>query len=113
MAVTREQLEAHLDKVQARVRDPRAGLFGPGSLVWNINREQSIFLAGGRAALLQEAHPYVAHGVDQHSLTRSDPQGRFERTFRNVYAMVFGDLESALKSARRVHTIHERIRGQI
>ena len=113
MAVTREQLEVHLDRIRARVKDPRHGLFGPESHVWAINRQQAMFVAGGRAALLQNAHPFVAQGVDQHSLTREDPQGRFKRTFKNVYAMVFGDLDHALKAARRVHTIHERIRGQM
>lgn len=113
MAVTRDQLEAHLERVCASVKDPRHGLFGPRSMVWSINREQMMFLAGGRAALLQEAHPFVAQGVQQHSLTRTDPQGRFKRTFQNVYAMVFGDLDHALKAARRVHAIHERIRGHM
>jgi uncharacterized protein (DUF2236 family) len=113
MAVTREQLELQLSRLRARVKDPRHGLFGPHSMVWRVNREQLMFMAGGRAALLQEAHPFVAHGVDQHSLTRSDPAGRFARTFRNVYAMVFGDLESALGAARRVHSIHTHIHGEI
>lgn len=113
MTVTRSQLEEHLERLSARVVDPRAGLFGPRSLVWTVNREQMMFLAGGRAALLQEAHPFVAQGIEQYSLTRTDPQGRFKRTFKQVYAMLFGDLESALTAARRVHTIHERIRGTI
>ena len=39
--------------------------------------------------------------VEQHSATRTDPAGRFLRTFENVYPMIFGDLESALRSARR------------
>jgi uncharacterized protein (DUF2236 family) len=111
MTVTRAELEEHLERIRARVVEPRAGLFGPRSLVWKVNREQMMFLAAGRAALLQEAHPFVAHGVDQHSLTRADPQGRFKRTFKHVYAMVYGDLDSALIAARRVHAIHERIRG--
>jgi uncharacterized protein (DUF2236 family) len=113
MTVSREQLEAHLDKVRARVRDPREGVYGPSSMVWRINREQLLFLAGTRAALLQEAHPFVAHGVDQHSQAKNDPLGRFERTFKHVHAMLFGDLESAITSARRVHAFHQKIRGTI
>ena len=82
-------------------------------MVWRINREQLLFLAGTRAALLQEAHPFVAHGVDQHSQAKNDPLGRFERTFKHVHAMLFGDLESAITSARRVHAFHQKIRGTI
>lgn len=82
-------------------------------MIWRINREQLLFLSGARAVLLQEAHPFVAHGVDQHSLTKRDPIGRFVRTFKHVHAMVFGDLDSAVASARRVHKYHSTIRGEI
>lgn len=113
MTVTREDLELHLAKLVARSRDPRAGLYGPGSLSWEVNRESVIMLGGGAAALLQLAHPFVAHAVDQHSKTRTDPVGRFSRTFGHVFAMVFGDLDHALDSARRVHDVHVKIRGRI
>jgi len=113
VTVTRDDLERHLARVAARTRDRRAGLYGPGSLSWEINRESVIMLGGGAAALLQLAHPFVAHAVDQHSLTRRDPVGRFVRTFGHVFAMVFGDLDHALESARRVHQVHVKIRGRI
>ena len=113
MTVTREDLERHLDKLRAKVGDPRAGLYGPGPISWEVNREAVIMLGGGAAALLQLAHPFVAHAVDQHSQTRADPLGRFRRTFENVFAMVFGELARALASARRVHDVHTRIRGRI
>ncbi|MFN7951339.1 MAG: oxygenase MpaB family protein [bacterium] len=111
--VGRRDLEATLAELRSRVSDPRAGLFGPSSMMWEIGRESACFLGGGRAALLQLAHPYVAHGVDQHSKTRTDPFGRFQRTFANVFDMIYGDLDSALESARRVHQIHARIHGPI
>lgn len=113
MTVTRQDLESCIDKVRARTVDPRHGLFGPSSLVWRINREQLLFLAGARAVLLQEAHPFVAHAIDQHSKTKSDPMGRFARTFKHVHAIVFGDLDSAISSARRVHAYHTTIHGSI
>ena len=65
---------------------------------WKIGREAITFLGGGRAALLQLAHPYVAHGVDQHSETRTDPIGRFNRTFLHVFNMIFGSQADALES---------------
>ncbi len=113
MTVTREDLERHLSKLTDRVHDPRAGIYGPKSMSWEINRESVIMLGGGCAALMQLAHPFVAHAVDQHSATRSDPVGRFSRTFTHVFAMVFGDLEHALSAARRVHDVHVKIRGRI
>lgn len=111
MTVSERDLEERIAEVKRQVRDPRVGLYGPGSMSWRINREAAIMLGGGRAALLQLAHPFVAYGVDQHSATRNDPIGRFRRTFENVFAMVFGDLDSAVDHARRVHAVHTRIRG--
>jgi uncharacterized protein (DUF2236 family) len=109
--VTREALEARLARLRAEVRDPRAGIFGPDSQVWRVNKEAIVFVGAGRAALLQLAHPSVAWAIEQHSGTRNDPVGRFQRTFLHVFRMVYGDLDTALRSARAVHALHERIRG--
>jgi uncharacterized protein (DUF2236 family) len=110
-AVDRSDLERALARLRATVDDPRGGIFGPSSRVWAINREAVIFLGGGRAALLQLAHPFVAQAVADHSRTREDMLGRFLRTFEHVFAMVWGDLDDAAASARRVHAIHAHIRG--
>lgn len=109
--VSRAQLEASLAGLCTQVDDPRAGILGPRSLAWRLGGDLAIFAGGGRAALLQLAHPMVAHAIDHHSRTRADIAGRFQRTFRHVFAMVFGELDDALAAARRVHTIHARIHG--
>jgi uncharacterized protein (DUF2236 family) len=111
--VTREEHEAALADLARSVRDPHEGILGPRSIAWRLGGDLAVFLGGGRAALLQLAHPMVAYAVDQHSRTRADVVGRFQRTFRNVFAMVFGELDDALAAARRVHTIHTRIHGTI
>jgi uncharacterized protein (DUF2236 family) len=104
--VSRAQLEASLAALSAEVAEPRAGLHGPGSPSWQLERDAAIFLGGGRAALLQLAHPFVAYGVHEHSRTRDDVVGRFRRTFTHVFAMAFGPLDDAVTSARRVHALH-------
>src|SRR5205823_1498464 len=95
------------------VPDPREGILGPRSIAWRLGGDLAVFLGGGRAALLQLAHPAVAYAVDQHSRARADVVGRFQRTFRNVFAMVFGPLDEAFAAARRVHQIHTRVHGVI
>jgi uncharacterized protein (DUF2236 family) len=110
--ITRDHLEESLALIRA-MRTDEGGIHGPTSKAWELQRESVIFIGGGRAALLQLAHPFVAHGVDQHSKTRTDVAGRFQRTFANVFAMTFGDLRSAFRSARRVHNVHTRIKGVI
>lgn len=113
MIVTRADLERHIARARAEIADPARGIYGPGSVSWRVDREAALFLGGGKAALLQLAHPFVAHAIDQHSKTRADPLGRFQRTFDSVHAMVFGDWDTAVAHARRVHTIHTRISGEI
>jgi len=113
MSVSSADLERYIERVSERVKDPKAGLFGPGSMVWLINREVINILAGGRALLLQTAHPYVAHGVDQHSNTTTDPHGRFKRTYLNIAAVVFGSLQDAVAASRRVHALHDTITGKL
>ncbi|MDB4952819.1 MAG: hypothetical protein JWO36_388 [Myxococcales bacterium] len=111
--VTQPELEAALDSLSREVRDRREGILGPGSTAWHVGGDLAVFLGGGRAALLQLAHPLVAHAVDHHSRTRGDVVGRFQRTFRNVFAMIFGELDEAFTAARRVHAIHTRVHGTI
>jgi uncharacterized protein (DUF2236 family) len=113
VTVSRDDLERCIDELRADVTDPRAGLFGPESLSWLVDREAINFLCAGRAALLQLAHPFVAHAIDQHSDTKRDPLRRFRRTFAFVYSMIFGDMDHAFACARRVHRIHEHIHGGI
>jgi uncharacterized protein (DUF2236 family) len=109
--VTRERHEAALAELRATTIEPAAGVFGPTSIAWQLGADLALFLGGGRAALLQLAHPMVAFAIDQHSRTRADVVGRFQRTFRHVFTMAFGDLDDAISAARRVHSVHTRIRG--
>jgi uncharacterized protein (DUF2236 family) len=109
--VSRTQLDTRVTEACAHVVDPNVGLFGPSSKLWEVNREAIVFLGAGRASLLQLAHPWVAYGVEHHSLTRSDPYGRFQRTFKQVFAMIYGDLDAVRRAAREVHAIHNHIVG--
>ncbi len=106
-------LERQLQQVSSAVADARAGLFGPGSVTWQVNREAAIFLGAGRALLMQLAHPWVAEAIEQHSDTFANPVGRFHRTFRVMFTMVFGSLDQSLAVARRLHRRHATITGRM
>lgn len=88
------------------------GLFGPGSLTWRVNREGALLLGGGRALLLQVAHPLVAAGVAEHSNYREDPFGRLYRTLDTVTTIVFGSTPQAEEAAARLHRVHTRVKGE-
>ena len=111
MRIERADLEARLAELTRDVRDPRAGLFGPTSRLWQVNRHAVLFAGAGRAALLQLAHPWVARAIEEHSAVARDPLGRFRRTFARVFALLYGDLEAALAAARAVHGVHASVRG--
>lgn len=108
-----DDLQAWLTEAKRQGVDPAAGVFGPDSMMWHIGKESLGFLGSGRAALLQLAHPWVANAIDQHSDTRTDPVGRFNRTFINVFTMIFGSMEQVEHSARRVHAVHKHIQGEL
>src|SRR5919197_4089720 len=89
-----------------------AGLYPEGSITRRVNRENVLVLGGGRALLMQLAHPSVAQGVDEHSDFRTRPVQRLRRTIHMTMAIVFGDRETALTAARAVNQAHARVRGR-
>jgi uncharacterized protein (DUF2236 family) len=91
-----------------------AGLYGPGSEAWRLNREAALLLgAGPRAVLLQVAHPLVAEGVDQHSRFVADPWARLDGTLRSYLRIVYGTTSGARAEARRLAVMHRRVTGPV
>lgn len=111
--VTSADLERSLDLVRAKAAGPTEGVFGPGSLLWQVDREALVFLGAGRALLMQLAHPWVAAAIAEHSTALSDPIGRFHRTFEIVFTLVFGSLDQALATSRRLHRRHAAVQGSM
>lgn len=90
----------------------RPGLFAEDAVIRRVNRENVLPLfGGGRALLMQIAHPKVAAGVDEHSDFRRHPIRRLRRTLLMTMAIVFGDRETAMDAARAVNQVHARVRG--
>ena len=91
-----------------------AGLYGPDSVAWRLNREAMLLLgAGPRALLLQIAHPLVAEGVDQHSSFRLDPWARLTSTLRSYLRIIYGTTRAARAEIRRLNDLHVPIAGEI
>lgn len=112
--ITEELFEQQLERIRRECRDPVEGVFGPGSMMWEINKYPLSAMQGaGRALLLQIAHPWITNAIDEHSKTREDPVGRGNRTFTHVGRMVFGSLDQAIDSARVVYRLHTTIRGKL
>jgi uncharacterized protein (DUF2236 family) len=90
-----------------------AGGFTPDSAIWWISREWVLMLGGGRALLLQAAHPLALAGVMEHSDYEANPWARLERTMYAVWTAVYGEPEAAERAGRRVRAIHEKVHGRL
>ena len=93
--------------------DADPGLFGPGSATWRVMAEPLLMLGGGRALLMQAAHPLVAEGAIEHSTYATDPFGRFERTVEWVTVVCFGTTAEARRTSRHVNRLHGRVSGDL
>ena len=111
--VSRDESAALIASIERQIADPRAGIFGPQSISWKINRESALFLGAGRAALLQLAHPWVATALQQHSSLMNKPIERFHNTFRIVFTMIFGSVRQAAGAARHLYAMHTRVQGEL
>jgi len=87
------------------------GYYGPDSMAWKIGRETAVLLGGGRAVLMQIAHPLIAMGVSAHSSYMSDPFGRAERTFMLGEYLTFGSTLKARRAAQTINRMHRHVHG--
>jgi len=84
---------------------------GPGSISWRVNREAALLLGGGRALLMQLAHPKVAAGVADHSDFEHNALGRLNRTLELSLALTFGTRDEIRAAAARINGTHRRVTG--
>jgi uncharacterized protein (DUF2236 family) len=81
------------------------------SVAWRVNSEPIVFAGGGRALLLQVAHPAVGAGVEQHSSYASDPWGRLFRTVDIMMKLSFASPEVSARQQRVLQALHRRVNG--
>jgi uncharacterized protein (DUF2236 family) len=89
------------------------GFFSPDTMIWRVDREMVLLVAGGRALLMQLGHPKVAAGVAEHSHFKVDPMGRLHRTMSTMWSIVFDATERAGAALERVQNVHRRVQGVV
>jgi uncharacterized protein (DUF2236 family) len=89
------------------------GFFSPESIFWRVSREAVALLVGGRALLMQIAHPKVAAGVAQHSRFQDDPLSRLRRTMNSTWSITFEERAAAQTSLERIKGVHGKVRGMV
>jgi uncharacterized protein (DUF2236 family) len=87
------------------------GLFDDGAVIRRVWAAPELVFGGGRALLMQLAHPKVAAAVADHSDFRRDPGARLRHTLETTGAVVYGDDEEARAALRHMRSAHRRVRG--
>jgi uncharacterized protein (DUF2236 family) len=80
-------------------------------VIRRVDGDPAVLLGGGRALLMQLAHPLVARGVGDHSDFRRDPFARLQQTLALTTTIVFGTEADARAAAARIAAVHERVTG--
>jgi uncharacterized protein (DUF2236 family) len=104
---------------------PDYGLFGPGSVVWEVLLHPAtlVFLNAAQGQMQGKGYkPIVAGLRDRDPISRKAQQGTltifdvFERGSRNAgmhAPMWLGDTDTARRMAKHLHNIHQRVAGDI
>src|SRR5215470_9935875 len=90
------------------------GLFGPGSVTWQIMSSRIMWVAALRALYLQSLHPRVVRGTLQNApgITQAvDGWARLKRTRKFIETRTFGTMAEAERAGRRVRGIHQALTG--
>ena len=98
--ITRDHLEHGLLRTSDRCHHPDAGLFGPGSVCWQLMRENLMCLAQGRVLLLALADSRTAQLVT----SGNDMIQRLQHTQVFMLKLVFGNLDQALLTLQSQRT---------
>ncbi|MEU6660131.1 oxygenase MpaB family protein [Streptomyces sp. NPDC046821] len=94
---------------RAETTDADPGLFGPGSVTWQVHADPMMWVAGVRALYYQALLPRAVRGVMQNSDFRQDAWGRLMRTANFVGTTTYGTAEAAERAGARVRKIHSRL----
>jgi len=78
-------------------------------MLWDLG-DIRMLLTLPAAMALQVAHPAVGAGVEEHSVYRTDPWGRGERSLASVQLWIYGGAR-AVEEGRRLRELHRHIAG--
>jgi uncharacterized protein (DUF2236 family) len=95
------------------ITPPGERFFSPDTIIWQVDREMVLLAVGGRALLMQLAHPKVAAGVAEHSHFKGDPLGRLYRTMSTMWSISFDETALARAALARVRNVHRKVQGTI
>ncbi|MCG8313752.1 MAG: DUF2236 domain-containing protein, partial [Pseudomonadales bacterium] len=106
--------EKLLTQAANNVTNPEEGFFGPDSILWKVMRFNYPWLIGAsRMLILQSIHIWMAQAGSDFSYGFRYPMKRAVNTFMMMSQIIFGDKDTALKTATTIRIIHNQIRGKL
>jgi uncharacterized protein (DUF2236 family) len=101
-------------KIDFRLPAGEAALVGPDSVSWRVFKNPvSLFIGGVAAVILELAEPGVRSGVWEHSMFRTDPMTRLQRTGLAAMVTVYGAQSIAHPMIEGVVRRHDRVSGHL
>lgn len=108
-----EKLKSYLGwKVDFSTPEGEAAYSAPDSISWRIFKNPIALAVGGVAAVLLEfADARIRSGVWDHSVFKTDPIGRSQRTGMAAMVGVYGPASAARRVIQGVTNMHSRVEG--
>lgn len=110
--ISRLEFDRRIEGLASRIRNPAHGFFGPRSMFWKVWREEVLGLRSLSSIVLQISHPSIAHAISQRPEGIQQPIKRYEATTVVLGNLIFGDLQTALSTAQRMHKMHSHFEGK-
>lgn len=85
--------------------------FNPDGQLWRVNKERLATFGGGRALLMQLAHPMVAQAISDAKFLENKPQERLLNTLGSGLSLIFSTPEEAQQISQRINKTHSYIKG--
>lgn len=89
------------------------GYFTDESMIRVVNRERVVAMSGGRALLMQAAHPLAVIGLVGHTDALGDPFPRLIRTAEVMNEITFGTKARADSLTKMARSMHGRVSGKL
>lgn len=86
-------------------------VLGPDSMLWRYfgDSRHLLFLGGG--SVVQVAHPVVGKGVGDHSVFKTDPYGRLERSIALLWPVLYNTPAGVAEYGQKLREQHRDIKG--
>jgi uncharacterized protein (DUF2236 family) len=86
-------------------------ILGPDSLMWRYFGDTRVLYLLPSTTTVQVAHPSIGAGVEQHSVYKTDPWGRLERSLSLLWPVLYNTPQGVQEYGNRLREMHRNIKG--